>query len=102
MGTQFWTIHASRADSRRRRQHHSLSLGLSPAQERRRPPDGKTRGDVLYVRFPNEDQLRIVYGSDVLQISQPRFMWSNYIRVLRDKDIKFSLYGWNSLLSPSA
>ena len=24
-------------------------------------------------------------------------MWSNYIRVLRDKDIKFSLYGWNSL-----
>ena len=53
--------------------------------------------DVLYARFPGEDEPRIAYGSDVLQISEPRFMWSNYIRVLRDKDIKFSLYGWNSL-----
>ena len=61
------------------------------------PLTEKAGGDVLYARFPGEDQLRIAYGSDVLQISEPRFMWSNYIRVLRDKDIKFSLYGWNSL-----
>ena len=61
------------------------------------PLTEKVGGDVLYARFPSEDELRIVYGSDVLQISEPRFMWSNYIRVLRDKDIKFSLYGWNSL-----
>ena len=61
------------------------------------PLTEKAGGDVLYARFPGEDQLRIAYGSDVLQVSEPRFMWSNYIRVLRDKDIKFSLYGWNSL-----
>ena len=53
--------------------------------------------EVLYARFPDEQQPRIVYGSDVMKISERRFMWSNYIRVLGDTDIKFSLYGWNSL-----
>ncbi len=53
--------------------------------------------DVLRARLPAENTLRIIYGSDVMKISESRFMWSNYIRVLRDRDIKFSLYGWNSL-----
>ena len=53
--------------------------------------------DVLRARLPAENTLRIIYGSDVMKISESRFMWSNYIRVLRDRNIKFSLYGWNSL-----
>jgi multiple sugar transport system permease protein len=53
--------------------------------------------DPLYAHFPGEDGPRIVYGSEVQKISESRFMWSNYIRVLGDTDIKFSLYGWNSL-----
>jgi len=54
--------------------------------------------EVLYGIFPGKEESRIVYGSDVRQTSHTRFMFSNYIRVLRDPEIKFSLFGWNSLL----
>ncbi|MSR84638.1 MAG: ABC transporter permease subunit [Candidatus Latescibacteria bacterium] len=54
--------------------------------------------EVLHGIFPGEKLSRIVYGSEVRQLSQRRFMFSNYVRVLRDPDIKFSLFGWNSLL----
>lgn len=47
--------------------------------------------------FAGESQARVIYGSDVQKTSRIRFMWSNYVTVLRDPDIKFSLYGWNSL-----
>lgn len=61
--------------------------------------DPLMRGEeVLYGIFPGERQSRMGYGSEVRQLSQRRFMLSNYIRVLRDPDIKFSLFGWNSLL----
>jgi multiple sugar transport system permease protein len=53
--------------------------------------------DVLRGLFPGETQSRIVYGSEVQKQSKIRFMLSNYIRVLGDADINFSLYGWNSL-----
>jgi len=61
--------------------------------------DPLVRGEeVLYGIFPGEQQSRIVYGSEVRKLSRTRFMFSNYVRVLRDPDIKFSLFGWNSLL----
>lgn len=46
--------------------------------------------------FPGERDSRVIYGSDVLQKSRVRFMFSNYVKVWRDPDIRFSLYGWNS------
>jgi ABC-type glycerol-3-phosphate transport system permease component len=48
--------------------------------------------------FPGEVAARVIYGNQVRKTSRLRLMFSNYVRVLRDPDIKFSLYGWNSLL----
>lgn len=53
--------------------------------------------EVLRGVFPGEAESRIVYGSEVRKQSRIRFMLSNYIRVLGDAEINFSLYGWNSL-----
>jgi ABC-type glycerol-3-phosphate transport system permease component len=46
--------------------------------------------------FPGERESRVIYGSDIQKKSRLRFMASNYVKVLRDPDIRFSLYGWNS------
>ncbi len=54
-------------------------------------------GNELRGIFHGETTARVIYGSDVSKASRVRFMWSNYTTVLRDPDIKFSLYAWNSL-----
>jgi len=53
--------------------------------------------DDLVVFVGNEAEARRISGREVETESYIRFLWSNYATVFADRNIKMSLFAWNSL-----
>lgn len=54
-------------------------------------------GAILYTFVGEEDTARPVAGGELALRKEFRLLWSNYVTVLADPEIKMSLYAWNSM-----